>query len=192
MNNFDKNTLGDSPACIYLIDLLNKIERKKAVYLIKSYGEFKETFKELVDAYEANALSAKVVRRYIATYRETIPAIRQSLVSRKYETTIINLYENLLIAEFKKVTRKLDAIKKLEISAISRAKSNLKKSGSSFNDKNMQTYGKYEGKEIPVEVTFDQHGLGSSVFNKELIEDKINSETLMEKSLKRLERRKAR
>lgn len=192
MNNFDKNTLGDSPACIYLIDLLNKIERKKAVYLIKSYAEFKETFKELVDAYEANALSAKVVRRYIATYRETIPAIRQSLVDRQYDTTIINLYENLLIAEFKKVTRKLDAIKKLEISAISRAKSNLKKSGSSFNDKNMQTYGKYEGKEIPVDVTFDQHGLGSSVFNKDLIEDKINSETLMEKSLKRLERRKLR
>lgn len=192
MNNFDKNTLGDSPACIYLIDLLNKIERKKAVYLIKSYGEFKETFKELVEAYNNEAISAKVVRRYIATYRQTIPTIRQSLVNKQYETTIINLYENLLIAEFKKVTRRLDAIKKLEISAISRAKSNFKKSGNEFNDKQMKTYGKYEGKEIPVEVIFDQHGLGSSVFNKDLIEDKINSETLMEKSLKRLERRKTR
>ena len=34
MNNFDKFTLGNSPAAIYMIDLLNSVERKKAIYII--------------------------------------------------------------------------------------------------------------------------------------------------------------
>ena len=41
-NNFDKYTLGNSPAAIYIIDLLNNTERKKAIYLIKAYSEFKQ------------------------------------------------------------------------------------------------------------------------------------------------------
>lgn len=190
MNNFDKYTLGKSPAAIYIIDLLNNIERNKAVYLIKAYSEFKENFRELLDAYDDGALSAKVIRKYIATYRATLPQTRVQLLEKGYDHKIINLYDNLLIAEFKKATRRLDAIKRIEVSAIARAKSNLKKSGKEYHDEQLKTYGKYEGKEIPVEVKFNQHGLGSSVINTNLIEDKITSESLMEKSLKRLERRK--
>lgn len=189
-NNFDKYTLGNSPAAIYIIDLLNNTERKKAIYLIKAYSEFKQTFRELLDAHDDGALSAKVVRKYIETYRSTLPQSKQNLTNKGYDIKVINLYENLLIAEFKKAIRRLDAIKRIEVSAISRAKSKLKNTGKKYHDEQLKTYGKYEGQEIPVEVRFNQHGLGQSSINTNLIEDKITSETLMEKSLKRLERRK--
>lgn len=189
-NNFDKYTLGNSPAAIYIIDLLNNIERKKAVYLMKTYSDFKETFRELLDAHFEGALSSKVVRKYIEVYRVTLPKTKESLINKGYDLKIINLYENLVIAEFKKVIRKLDAITRLEVSAVSRAKSNLKKSGKVYNDEQVLTFGKYEDKEILVEVKFNKHGLGSSNINYNFIEDKITSETLMEKSMKRMERRK--
>ena len=190
INNFDKNTLGNSPAAIYIIDLLNQIERKKAIYLIKAYGDFKETLRELIDAYNDGALSAKVVLKYIETYRSTLPQKKEALIIKGYEIKIINLYDNLLIAEFKKFIRKIETLKRIEVSAISRAKCNLKKSGTSYEDKQITTFGKFEGKEIPVEVKFNQYGLGSSFINTNLIEDKITSDTLMEKSIKRMERRK--
>lgn len=190
MNNFDKYTLGNSPAAIYIIDLLNRIERKKAVYLIKAYGEFKENFREILDAYDDGALNAKVVRKYIEVYRANLPQTRQNLLERGYDEKIVNLYDNLIIAEFKKIIRRLDAIKRVEVSAIARAKNNLKKSGKEYHDEQLKTFGKYEGKEIPVEVKFNQHGLGYSFINTNLIEDKITSESLMEKYLKRLEKRK--
>lgn len=189
-NNFDKNTMGNSPAALYIIDLLNGIERKKAVHLIKAYADFKETFKELLDAYDDGALSARVVRKYIETYRATLPLKREELMSKDYDNKIINLYENLVIAEFKKVVRKLDAMKRLEVSAISRAKSNLKKSGQMFNNEKVVTYGKYEGEEVTMEVNFNKHGLGSSNITRGAVEDKITAETLMEKSIKKIERRK--
>lgn len=189
-NNFDKYTLGNSPAAIYIIDLLNVIERSKAIYLIKGYSGFKKTFKELVDAYDEGALSSSVVRKYMETYRATLPIKREELMIKEYDLKIINLYENLIIAEFKKVVRKLDAMKRLEVSAISRAKSNLRKSGKLYSDEKVETYGKLEGKEIPVEVKFNEHGLGSSNINRNYIEDKITSDTLMEKSIKRMERKK--
>lgn len=189
-NNFDKYTLGNSPAAIYIIDLLNNVERKKGVYLMKAYSDFKETFRELLDAHDDGALSSKVVRKYIEIYRATLPQTRETLITKGYDVKIINLYENLIIAEFKKVIRKLDAITRLEVSAISRAKSNLKKSGKVYNDEQVLTFGKYEDKEIPVEVKFNKHGLGSSNINSNFIEDRITSETLMEKSMKRVERRK--
>lgn len=189
-NNFDKYTLGNSPAAIYMIDLLNQIERKKAVYLTKAYGDFKETIRELLDAYDDGALSAKVVRQYMENYRATLPQKKELLLNREYDLKIVNLYENLLVAEFKRVIRKLDTIKSLEISAISRAKSQLKKSGKSYEHEQVATFGIFDGKEVPVEVKFNQHGLGYSTINTNLIEDRITSDSLMEKSVKRMERRK--
>lgn len=190
MNNmFDKNTLGNSPASIYLIDLLNQIERKKAVCLIKSYSDFKEIFKELMDAHDDGAVSAKLVRNYIETYRSTLPEKKSNLLDKDYDIKVVNLYENLLIAEFKKAIRKLDAKKKIEISAIARAKHNLKSDGKTLNNQKIPTIGKYKGDEINVEVKFNQHGIGSSFLNLNLIKDNITNESLMKKSLKRLERR---
>lgn len=190
MNNFDKYTLGNSPACIYIIDLLNNIDRKKAVHIIKSYAEFKEEFRELLDSYNEGALNARIVRKYIEMYRSTLPEKRQKLVAKQYDVKIINLYENLIVGEFKKILRRLDSQRRVEISAIARAKSQLKKQGNKYNEQQLHTYGKFEGKEIPVEVKFNEHGLPSSVVNPNLIKDNITSETLMEKSLKRQERRK--
>lgn len=188
-NNFDEYTLGNSPAAIYIIDLLNNIDRKKAIHIIKSYSEFKESFREVMDAHAEGVLSAKVVRKYIELYRSNIPTIHQNLVSKEYDIKIINLYENLLIAEFKKSIRKLDSIKRIETSAVSRAKSQLKKSGKVYHHEQMNTYGKYEGDNIPVAVKFNEYGLALPCVNVNLIQDKITSETLMEKSLKRMERR---
>lgn len=190
MNNFDKFTLGNSPAAIYMIDLLNNIDRKKSVYIIKAYGEFKEVLRELSDAHDDGAISARVLRKYIETYRLTLPGIRKSLEAKEYDVKIINLYENLIIAEFKKVIRKLDAMKKIEISAIARAKSKIKNSGRQINNESISTYGRYEGNEVEIDVKFNKNGLGSSTVNANMVKDRITSETLMEKSLKRLERRK--
>jgi len=190
MNNFDKFTLGNSPAAIYMIDLLNSVERKKAIYIIKSYGEFKETFRELSDAHDDGAISARVLRKYIETYRLTLPGVRKNLEEKQYDIKIINLYENLIIAEFKKVIRRLDAMKKIEISAIARAKSKIKNSGRQIKNESITTYGRYEGNEVKIDVKFNQNGLGSSSVNANMVQDRITSETLMEKSLKRLERRK--
>lgn len=190
MNNFDKFTLGNSPAAIYMIDLINSVERKKAIYIIKSYGEFKETFRELSDAHDDGAISARVLRKYIETYRLTLPGVRKNLEEKQYDIKIINLYENLIIAEFKKVIRRLDAMKKIEISAIARAKSKIKNSGRQIKNESITTYGRYEGNEVKIDVKFNQNGLGSSSVNANMVQDRITSETLMEKSLKRLERRK--
>lgn len=190
MNNFDKYTLGNAPAAIYMIDLLNQIERKKAIYIIKSQQEFNKNIHELMDAYEDGALSNKVIRKYIDNYRATYSQKREELLSKSYDEKIINLFENLLDAEFKKAIRRMDAVKRLEVSAISRAKHQLKSAGKTYHDEQLKTYGKYEGEQIPVDVKFNQHGLGSSLINTNLIKDKITSETLMEKSLKRQERRK--
>lgn len=190
MNNFDKFTLGNAPAAIYMIDLLNNIDRKKSVYIIKSYGEFKETFRELSDAHDDGAISARVLRKYIETYRLTLPGVRKNLEEKQYDIKIINLYENLIIAEFKKVIRRLDAMKKIEISAIARAKSKIKNSGRQIKNESITTYGRYEGNEVKIDVKFNQNGLGSSSVNANMVQDRITSETLMEKSLKRLERRK--
>ena len=190
MNNFDKFTLGNSPAAIYMIDLLNNIDRKKSVYIIKAYGEFKEVLRELSDAHDDGAISARVLRKYIETYRLTLPGIRKSLEAKEYDVQIINLYENLISAEFKKVIRRLDAMKKIEISAIARAKSKIKNSGRQINNESISTYGRYEGNEVEIDVKFNKNGLGSSTVNANMVKDRITSETLMEKSLKRLERRK--
>ncbi len=81
-------------------------------------------------------------------------------------------------------------MKKIEISAIARAKSKIKNSGRQINNESISTYGRYDGNEVEIDVKFNKNGLGSSTVNANMVKDRITSETLMEKSLKRLERRK--
>ena len=188
-NHFDQYTLGDTPAAIYLIDLLNKMEKKKASYILNSYTSFKEWMNELIFAYENKFISSKTLRKCIEHYRLSLKEHRELLIQKNYDITVINLLQNLKIAELRKIIRKVGTIKKLETSAIDRAKSVLKKEKSSLTNRSIETFAMNDDEKIEVEVIFNHHGVASSDVDSEKIKDKITSESLWKKSNQRMARR---
>ena len=193
LNNkkYDRYTLGHSPAAIYLIDVLNNTTNTKDHNVLKHINHFKTNFKELVNAYEAGHVSHQVVLSYIKGQRLEVEQYSQDNIARGYTPLVINITKNLLVADMKHFIRITTKQKKIEFSAIQRAKNLLKNGGQSRVNSRLVTYGKssrHSKEHIPTEVVFNQFGLPKVELDKKAIVDDITNESLMEKSIARLTR----
>lgn len=61
---YDKFTIGNSPAAIYLIDLLNKTENNINHNILKSLHKHRDIFNQLLKSYENNHISTQVVTAF--------------------------------------------------------------------------------------------------------------------------------
>lgn len=184
----DKNTLGDSPAAIYLIDILNHSNNSLDSSVLKRINQFKNIFTQLLNAHDGKHIETGVVRAFVFYKRQDLNLQTQEMTQAGYTPLVINLYKNLVIAELKKFQRRADQINMVEKSASDRARAILRNGKQKFNNQTLNTYGKLEGEQMHVEVVFNQHGLPTVNIDTSLIKDSITSQTLMDKSVKRLTR----
>lgn len=187
---YDKYTVGNSPAAIYIIDLLNQTDNDINHKILKTLHKHRDTFNQLVKAYDNHHLSAQVVSAFITGARIMVEKEAEQYVANGYDPLIVNLFKNLVFADMKKFTRQKNKAEKLERSAIDRAKYILKNQNLTYADKQISTYGLDNEKQekINIEVNFDYNGLPVTKYNKDLLTDSITNETLREKSEKRLKR----
>lgn len=192
IKNYDKFTLGKSPAAVYLIDLLNQSTNAMDSKVIFKLQTFQAVFKQLVEAYEKKVIDKKVVFLFSNYKRVEINQHYEEMVASGMTPLVVNLYRNLVIAELKKFERKCTKVFQIEKSATDRAKALLRNKGTkgreALANKQLLTYAKFEGEKVAVEVNFNSHGLPVLQFDKTLVKDSVTSESLMEKSTARLKR----
>jgi len=187
----DRNTLGDSPASIYLIDVLNDSTNSKDKNILKQISTFKKIFTELLKSHEAGHISTGVVNTFVSYKRQDLEIQTQDLLAKGYSALVVNLYKNVVVAELKKYQRRASTIKQIEKSASDRARGLLRNKHQKFNNASLKTYGKAGDEKFDLEVQFNQHGVAQVHLDKSLVKDSITSESLMEKSRKRLAKMQA-
>lgn len=189
---YDKFTLGNAPAAVYLIDTLNNSTNPVDSKIVSKFQAFQAIFKQLVHAYDIEAIDKKVVFHFANLKRVEINTQYYEMVELGFTPLAVNLYRNLVIAELKKFERRCTKLTQIEKSATDRAKGVLRNKGakgrSMLANKEVLTYGKTEGEQVVVDVKFNNHGLPVAQFDKTLVKDTITSESLMEKSIARLKR----
>ena len=195
MKKYDKNTLGNSPASIYLVDLLNNSENKKDASVLRYITKFKSIFNQLVSAYEAGSIDSNVVKVFCQYKRADLDANVEPMIKEGFSPVVINLYKNIVVAEMKKFERNANMVEKVEKSAIDRAKSTLKNKKVSFKEQTVPTFGRtgnLKDELYEVQVVFDKNGLPKldKPVDPKLITQDITDESLMKKSLIRRERNK--
>lgn len=196
MNNiekpkFDRNTLGNSPGCLYMMDLLNETSNKKDLNVLKFISKFRHIFFQLVHAYDEHVIEADVVRVFSSYKRTELISQVNQLIEQGYTPVIAKLYCNIVISDLRKFERAVSGIQKIEKSAIDRAKSQLKNKHISVKNKEVLTYGRINQEEadlVNVTVVFDKNGKGQleTPLTRQDFSDPINDETLMQKSRARL------
>lgn len=184
-------TLGNSPAAIYLVDVLNNSANPIDRNILKPINKFNCLFKELVKAYQNGHISDTLVHSYIAAKHLELEQYKQQLTNLNYTPLVISLAINLIIGEMTKFQRRNGKANKIKKSAIDRAKNILKTKGSLYNNSSLSTYGKLNNQteeQLNALVVFNQHGIAEVQFNENDIKEDVTNETLREKSLKRLKR----
>lgn len=193
MKKYDKNTIGNSPASIYLIYLLNESQNKKDISVLKYITKFKAIFTQLVAAYKAGHIDSNVVKMFCQYKRADLEENVQPMLEQGFTPVIVNLYKNIIVADMKKFERNASMVEKVEKSAIDRAKSFLVNQKSALKDQKVPTFGRIGNKKdehYEVNVIFDKNGLPKleKPVDPNLLHQDITDETLMQKSLIRRER----
>lgn len=184
----DKYTFGDTPAAIYLADVLNHTTNPLDAGISKHISSFKDYFKQLVNAHENGHISTGVVTNFIHNKKIALELQMKELLDLGYTPLVINLYSNMINADMKQFNRKSQKVNLIAKSAQDRARGILKQGKQKYANQKMQTYGRVGEERVAVEVEFNQHGLPQVKMDKTAIKDEITSETLMEKSVARLTR----
>lgn len=184
----DKYTFGDTPAAIYLADVLNHTTNPLDAGISKHITTFKDIFKQLVNAHEKGHISTGVVANFIHNKKIALDIQMKEFLSLGYTPLVVNLYSNMVNADMKQFNRKAQKLNLISKSAEDRARGILKQGKQKYANQKMQTYGRVGTEQVAVEVEFNQHGLPQVKLDKSAIKDEITSETLMEKSIARLTR----
>jgi hypothetical protein len=194
----DKYTIGNSPAAIYLADLLSVTTNSTDFGVIRFLNVFRQHFNELIKAHNKGYISKKVVFSYMYGKRLELEEQVKTCLDNGYTPLIVNLYKNLVVAEMKQFTRTSVKKQAIEQSATERAKALLKNKGvKQLANTSLDTYGKsvhYVNNtektfdQIDATVTFNEYGVPKVIVDLDQIKDTITNETLREKSLKRLTR----
>lgn len=186
---YDPYTLGNSPAAIYLIDLLNNSTNKIEHNILSHINSYKVKFKQIVQAFEAGILSDHVVLSFISGQTLELDIKAKQWADKGYNILIINLAKNLVIANYSQFRRQQFKINKIKSSATQRAKNILKNEDKKYAHQEVSTYGREgDDKTLNVIVKFNEYGLPNVQLDTSMIEDHITNEHLMKKSLNRLDR----
>lgn len=200
MKKLDKGTFGNSPACFYLVDLINgnPIYLKRMKRLHTKHQKLNQTLNEIVNAYRNKALSLSTARHLITLKQGDCKT--NIIVLREFEihtaetdkekedvNLLINVFENVMMMEFKKILRELHYYHLVEIKSIKKASAFAKK----MNTPNFGTYvvqGEANDSSFKAEVTLDYRDAPKVVIKSEFI-DRINSNYLNVKHSMRMENR---
>lgn len=189
VKKYDIYTLGNSPAAIYLVDVLNSTTNKIDHNILRHIHSFKTKFNQIVKAFENHHLDYQVVVSFINGQILELENQAHEWKKRGYTTLVVNLGKNLIISNYTQFKRQQGKINKIKNSATQRAKSMLKNADKSYANQEISTYGKEaDEKTLNVVVKFNEHGLPSVTLDTNLVRDSITNEHLMQKSLKRLNR----
>lgn len=184
----DKYTFGDTPAAIYLADVLNTTTNPLDAGISKHISSFKGVFNQLVKAYENGHLTSAVVSNFTKNKKLALKFQMTEFLDLGYSPLVVNLYSNMLNADMKQFNRKAQKLSLISKSAEDRARGILKNGKQKYANQKMQTYGRVGTEQVAVEVEFNQHGLPHVKMEKDAIKDEITSKTLMDKSITRLTR----
>lgn len=191
VKKYDSYTLGNSPACIYLIDVLNNSTQSIDHSVLKVIHEFRSTFKELVKAFDANIITQRTMLSVIRSKTIELELKATELMDKGIDPLIVNLTKNVIASDYTIFRRQQEKINRISNSAIARAKSLLKNKKSPFPNQELLTFGKVNKiseEKLDTLVIFNEYGLPSVKMDKENIPDHRTNEYLMEKSIKRLDR----
>lgn len=189
VKKYDPYTLGNSPAAVYLIDVLNNSTNKAEHNILRHINSYKVKFKEIVTAFEAGHLSDHVVLSFLNGQSLELEIHAKEWAEKGYNTLVINLGKNLILANYSQFRRQHGKVNKIKNSATQRAKNILKNADKSYANQEVSTYGKEDDeKTLSVVVKFNEHGLPNVQLDTQLVHDHITNEHLMQKSLKRLNR----
>lgn len=191
----DPNTIGKSPAALYLVDCLNQSPNLINRKVLKVIAFHREHYRELAQAVESYTLSKEFALNICNLKKLEIENLKADLMSRGVEELISNLCCNILTSEVRQIERKIVKLKKIEISAIARAKSDLKLDNIPARNVEVPTVGlaknvcnSKEEQEFDVNVIFEKHGipLVELEFDISTMPDDITDELRIERSKNRL------
>ena len=188
---YQSHTLGNSPAAIYLIDVINSSDNPKDHRIISHINDFKRMFKQITNAHDKGMLDNKTVYSFIIGKTLELEQKSEYFLKNNYSLLVVNLFRNLIMADMKSFNRTTTKQNCIEKSAISRAKDLLKKEDKKINHTTITTYGKINSDKpeiIDTVVVFNEHGIPRVEIDKNSIKDDITNETLLGKSIARLTR----
>ncbi len=191
-------TFGKSPACVYLVALINQGNIKKYRKLHTRHQELNAILNELLDAYQTQSISLKTflhllnikkkeVRDNIDTLKELMLSKAVTIEEKNKTTTLLNVYENVMMMEFKKLQRETQFYHIAKIKSEQQARSLARNN----NSPNVGTY-EVQGhaQELPYQATVT---LSTShapiIIVKTTFVDTVNDEVLFKRHNARMQRR---
>lgn len=197
-NQLEKFTFGKSPACLLLVDLINKLDPAKYRKLHTRQQSINRDLHELTKAYINNNISAntflhiinmmrKEFKNDIANIKKADSTVYPTEQEMKIKKDIYDVFSNVVAMSFKTLLRELDYHKAVHKSCSDKIRSMAKKNKTTKEFS--YTFNGYH-KDIPytANVTFT-HGQNPQISITSTFNDTITNELLFQRHYKRMKRK---
>lgn len=194
----DKFTFGNSPACILLVDLINKLDPVKYGRLHSKQQALNRSLNELMQAYLNKQISASNLLKIIKLMREDMKQRIQKIKDndkeiyatdeeKKLQSDIFNVFSNVIMMSFKKLIREITYHNCVYIRSLDKARAMAKKLKRPGEGEFLIS-GYYGVIPYQSSVVLKQ-GQKPQVVITSKFEDTINNEVLFEKHYARMKRK---
>lgn len=184
MEKLEKNTYGKTPAAIYLAEVMSNHPQKVRM-VGKTLNSYRTALADLEKSYEAGTMQKRTFGRYLGIERLKLAQTREYL-KQSCDELVVNLVLNVMTGDLNRLLRIYSKMNSLQRSTLARAMNVYKQAESKPEE--VQIVNKEDGSNIAVKFINNSTAVLKEKLKFSDIPDVITAETLMEKSLTRLNR----